>query len=168
MRELYYAQFGTDTIGDVLNAASLVWGGEDHLLDVETIMEAIEEVMDNAVRHSGQDGGAFTLSRSGDKMVARVEDSGVGIHHNMAAASEELSVEFAFRPGPVGTSTGSRRRGGGLVLALDATASIPQMTLCLYTGHTSYTASNGKGYVTSGSGDFHQGVLVEMTCPISD
>ena len=167
MIELYFASFEVGTMGYVLGAASSVWGNEDDLLDIDTVLQVIEELMDNAVRHSGEGDGYFTLMRSGEKVVARVEDSGVGIHHNMAAASEELSVELAFQPGPAGTSTGSWMRGGGLCLALESTAAIPELSLCLYTGNTSYAASNGHGYVTSGSGDFHQGVLVELMCPVS-
>ena len=155
-------------MGEVLGTASVLWGNEDDLLDIDTVLGVAEELMDNVVRHSGEGVGYFTLLRSGDKVVARVEDSGVGIHHNMAAASEELSVELAFQPGPVGTSTGSWMRGGGLYLALEATAAIPELSLSLYTGDTSYAASTGRGYATSGSGDFHQGVLVELICPVSD
>jgi len=164
--ELYTSAFDAATVSTVLETAGLVWGAEDDLLDVETVLDVLEELMDNAVRHSGEKGGSLSLLRYGRKLVARVEDSGVGIHRNMATASEERSVELAFEPGPVGTSTGSPMRGGGLWLALQSTAENPRLTLCLHTGSTVYAASNGEGYATSGSGDYHQGVLVELMCPV--
>ena len=79
--------------------------------------------MVNAVEHSGEGGGVVTLLRVGDTMTLRVEDSGVGIHHNMAAASEEISVARAFQPGPEGTSSGSGiqgRRSGACCFGHDA------------------------------------------------
>ena len=155
-------RFDARNAADVLDAVGRLWGEEDHLLDIDTLIGVIEELMVNAVEHSGEGGGIMTLVRLGDTMTLRVEDSGVGIHHNMAAASEEMSVVRAFHPGPEGTSSGSGFRGGGLVLAVAGTAQIPGLTLCLQSGATSYVAANGAGYVNGGTGDFHQGVLVEL------
>ena len=165
MIELYSSPFDAGSAGSVLETAGRIWGTEDDLLDIETVLEVLEELMDNVVRHSGKEGGFLSLFRCQRKLVARVEDFGVGVHHNMGASSEELSVELAFEPGPVGTSTGSPMRGGGLWLALQSTAENPGLTLHLHTGSTVYTASNGTGFVTSGSGDFHQGVLVDLVHP---
>lgn len=158
-------RFNARNVADALDAVGRLWGEEDHLLDIDTLTGVIEELMVNAVEHSGEGGGVVTLLRVGDTMTLRVEDSGVGIHHNMAAASEEMSVARAFQPGPEGTSSGSGFRGGGLVLAVAGTTQIPGLTLYLQTGATSYVAANGVGYVNGGSGDFHQGVLVELIVP---
>lgn len=130
-------------------------------------MTVVEELLDNAIRHSGEQAGFFTLERIADSVMARVRDEGVGIHHNMAAESEELSVTRAFLPGPEGTSTGEPTRGGGLYLAAYYTGVIEGLSLCLYTGNTCYIAEYGEGYALSGSGDFHQSVLVEVIAPVS-
>ena len=118
-------RFDARTVADALDAVGRLWGEEDHLLDIDTLIGVIEELMVNAVEHSGEGGGVVTLLRVGDTMTLRVEDSGVGIHHNKAAASEEMSVARAFQPGPEGTSSGSGFRDGGLVLTVVGTTQIP-------------------------------------------
>lgn len=89
-----------------------MWSQQDERLDAETVMTVVEELLDNAIRHSGERAGFLTLERIADSVMARVQDDGVGIHHNMAAESEEQSVARAFLPGPEGTSTGEPTRGG--------------------------------------------------------
>lgn len=159
--------FGAGNVADVLDTVGRLWGREDDLADIDTLLGVMEELMENAVEHSGEGGGAVALLRFGDTVTARVEDSGVGIHHNMAAGSEGLSVERAFQPGPVGTSTKTGYRGGGLVMAVAATAQVPGLILHLQSGATGYAAANGQGYANGGRGDFHQGVLVELICPVA-
>ncbi|MDE0375740.1 MAG: hypothetical protein OXK16_07235 [bacterium] len=154
-------RFDARNVADALDAVGRLWGEEDHLLEIDTLTGVIEELMVNAVEHSGG-GGVVTLLRIGATVTLRVKESGVGIHHNMAAASEEISVARAFQPGPEGTSSGSGFRGEGLVLAFAGPTQIPGLTLYLQSGATSYVAANGVGYVNGGSGDFHQGVLVEL------
>ena len=46
------------------------------------------------------------------------------------------------------------------------TGVIEGLSICLYTGNTCYIAEYGGGYASSGSGDFHQGVLVEVIAPV--
>ena len=165
MRELYTAAFDTATMERVLTDVARVWGEADTLLDIDTVIGAVEELMDNAVEHSGNSGGQVTVLRDNFQVAAIVEDGGCGIHANMQAESEGRSVELAFQPGS--TSTGAGQRGGGLWLVLTATAIVPDLTVHLHTGRTSYTASNGHGRLTA-NGTFHQGVLAELSAPLSD
>ena len=168
LHTLYSSSFNSENADQVQNAMITMWGEADQLIDLGEVEAVVEELLDNTLRHSGPGAGTVSLLRCNQRIVARVEDSGVGIHHNMAAASDEISVELAFEPGPLGTSTGSGLRGGGLWLAKAATAAVPGLTLALYSGNTCYTASNGEGRICSGSGDFHQGVIVELICPLSE
>lgn len=163
---LFQSRFTSHDVDDVLNSGHDAWAEVDHVLDIEAALQVVEELMDNSVRHSGLGGGTLLIELLADVVVVRVEDVGVGIHHRMAADSEEQSVALAFQPGPEGTSTGSATRGGGLVLAVRYTALAPDMTLCLQSGHAVYTAEGGHGYLSTGSGDFHQGVLVDIVVPI--
>lgn len=163
---LFQSRFSSLDVDDVLSSAHDAWSEVDHVLDIEAVLHVVEELMDNAVRHSGLGGGSLLIEQVADSVLARVEDVGVGIHHRMAAGSEEQSVALAFQPGPEGTSTGSPTRGGGLVLAVRYTALVPDMALCLQSGQAVYTAEGGRGYLATGSGDVHQGVLVDIVVPI--
>ena len=69
--------------------------------------------MFNVVQHSGEEGGVFALEADKRLVVARVEDGGVGIHHNMSQAhpglSEPETLIKALERG--GTSTRIRNAG---------------------------------------------------------
>ena len=129
----------------VLTDVGRVWGEVDTLLGHRhRDRRSLEELMDNAVEHSGNSGGRVTVLRDNSQVAAIVEDGGCGIHANMQAESEGRSVELGVSS-QVGTSTGAGQRGGGLWLVLTATAIVPDLTVHLHTGRTSYTASHGRG-----------------------
>ena len=72
----------------------------DHIRPVDGLRDALGHLMDNAVRHSGERRGVFTLGRVGDRMVARVEDQGVGMCSTSRPVTlNERSVEDVFEPG---------------------------------------------------------------------
>lgn len=125
--------------------------------------------MFNVLQHSGEGQGSFSLEADEGQIFARVEDSGVGIHHNMSQAypglSEPESLLKALERG--GTSTGYTTRGFGLFWAVMYTESVPGAFFVLTTGDTACLALEGEGRITSTSGDFHQGVAAELCVPFT-
>ncbi len=87
-------------------------------MDTEAFLVIIEELAYNAMQHSGEAGGIFALDIVDDQILAKVEDSGVGIRSTMSRnypdISEGEAVLKAFMGGA--TSTGFESRGGGLYI----------------------------------------------------
>ena len=158
-------------IDGLLESAERILAGQDERIDIDGFLLVVEELMDNVVRHSGKSGGDFTIELVGEYIVARVEDRGVGIHHNMSrqysGLSEDRAVALAFQPGMASNGVSAPRRGLSLVAGHTALAS--GATLCLYTGESCYVVNGGEGTVLPSSGDFHRGVLAELhyrTAPV--
>ena len=160
-------RFDDNTKDELLDSAeSLVFelGGG---LDVDAVLSIVRELMFNVVQHSGEGEGSFSLESDEYQVVARVEDSGVGIHHNMSLAypglSELETLMKALERG--GTSTGYNTRGFGLFWAVMYTEAIPGAFFVLTTGETACMALEGESRIVSTSGDFHQGVAAELCVP---
>ena len=134
-------------------------------IDVDAFLSSVRELMFNVVQHSGEEGGVFALEADKRLVVARVEDGGVGIHHNMSQAhpglSEPETLIKALERG--GTSTGYAMRGFGLFWAVVYTEETSGALLVLTTGEVACMAMNGEPKLISTSGDFHQGVIAELS-----
>ena len=138
-------------------------------MDIEAFLTIIEELVYNAIQHSGEAGGIFALDLVDDQLLAKVEDSGVGIPTTMARRYPDISGGEAVLKAFVGgaTSTGFEGRSGGLYLTLRYTRQVPGCLLNLYTGEVAYVGLYGNGKLLASSGFAHQGVLVEIMVPLS-
>ena len=138
-------------------------------MDTEAFLVIIEELAYNAMQHSGEAGGIFALDIVDDQILAKVEDSGVGIRSTMSRNYPDISEGEAVLKAFMGeaTSTGFESRGGGLYLTLGYTRQVPGCLLNLYTGEVVYVGLNGRGKLLASSGFSHQGVLVEIMVPLS-
>lgn len=136
--------------------------------DTEDFLVIVEELLYNAVQHSGEGGGVLTLDVVGDYLLVKVEDSGVGIYRTMARNYPDISEGEALSKAFVGgaTSTGFEGRGGGLFLTLRYTAQHPGCLLTLYTGELGFVGVDGRGKLVASSGVSRQGVLVELSAPL--
>lgn len=162
--------FGDETIDALLDDTEQALQDLGVEMDVEAFLTIIEELVYNAIQHSGKAGGVFALDLVDDQLLARVEDSGVGIRSTMARNYPDISEAEAVLKAFVGgaTSTGFEGRGGGLYLTLRYTRQVPGCLLNLYTNEVAYVGLDGKGKLLASSGFSHQGVLVEMMVPLFD
>ena len=139
-------------------------------LDIDAFLSTVRELMFNVVQHSGEEEGLFALEADEHQIVARVEDGGVGIHHNMSQAypglSEPETLIKALERG--GTSTGYTTRGFGLFWAVMYTEEVSGAFLFLTTGEVACLALSGEPKITSTSGDFRQGVMAELSVPFGE
>ena len=161
--------FSDETMDPLLDDLEQALIGLGVGFDIEDFLVIVEELLYNAVQHSGKGGGTFALNAIGDRLLARVEDDGVGIHQTMARnypdISEGEALSKAFTGGS--TATGFEGRGGGLFLTLRYTNQHSGCLLTMYTGELGYIGVAGKGKLVASSGFSHQGVLAELSAPAS-
>ena len=103
----------------------------------------------------------FTLSTSGNSILVRVEDQGVGIYHTVPLESPSLTV--AERVQPYGTS-----RLSGLQTMLTFAAATPGVVVNLHSGdygYIGYIAMGGQEYDLISQGSPARGVIVELLIP---
>ena len=155
---LFQHKFDERTLDSVLDGAARVLN--DHVGRVGGLLEALRHLMDNAVRHSGQSQGVLTLSTSGNSILVRVEDQGVGIDHTVRLEYPWLAVAGRFQlPGAP--------RPSGLQAVLAFAAETPRVVVNLHSGDNGYVAMGGQEYDLLSRGSPARGVIVELLIAIA-
>ena len=155
--DLFQRGFDEDTLPGVLDDAIGVLA--DHIRPVDGLRDALRHLMDNAVRHSGERRGVFTLGRVGDRMVARVEDQGVGMCSTSEGDPDERSVADVFKPGLTPLS--------GLQKVVAFTAKAPGLVMSLASGTDGYIARDGQGHGLLYRGCSPNGTMAELLIPVT-
>ncbi|MDE0231967.1 MAG: ATP-binding protein [bacterium] len=171
---IYETAFDSTTV-DTLEAELWRLVSERRLpVDAGSLSEVVVELADNALLHSGEDGGWFSVQiggRAREELAVVVSDRGVGIPHrvNQAAADRDLddyqALLLAFQPRF--SSTGDPHRGFGLNIALEYTGRIPGSALTVESGRAVFAATDAKGRVLSRGARPVQGVTARLSVPVS-
>ena len=164
MATLYQAEFDHGTVGGVLVAlGDLVEGLVE---DARRLVIVVGELADNALQHSGQDGGWCSVVTTENRLVVTIQDQGVGIHASMRRAypdiEEGLAVAAAFSGGV--TSEVGPIRGLGLMMVLSYTET--GADLLLETGGVAYVGIGGRGQLVGKSTQHVDGVTAMLQVPL--
>ena len=162
---VYKSDFDSDTVGEVIRrlgetVSSMVDGSR-------RLLNAVRELADNAVFHSGVGCGSCIAEEAGGSLAVTIRDHGMGLHGSMKRnypdIDEALAVRSAFRGGV--SSTAGEARGLGLMMVLDYTNT--GATLLFETGGIALVGVDGKDHVLGKSTQLVQGVTATLTVPLS-
>lgn len=143
-------------------------------VDTGSLSEVVVELADNALLHSGEDVGWFSVQLGGrprEQLTVVIVDRGVGIPHRVNQAVEDRDLDdyqallLAFQPRF--SSTGDPHRGFGLNIALEYTGRVSGSALTVESGHAVFAATEGGGRVLSKGARRIQGVTARLSVPVS-
>lgn len=131
------------------------------------LLFCVRELADNAIYHSGRNGGWCMAQDAEDVISVTVQDRGVGIHHSIRGACPDLdersALMAAFGMGVSGAFD-DPDRGLGLGLVLEFTRSGAH--LLLETGGLAFLGIDGKNQVIGKSTQRVQGVAATVSFPL--
>ena len=163
MSILYESEFDAASIGEVMiEVGRLVTGRVD---DGRRLMAMVRELADNAVYHSGEDGGWCAIEQSERHLTIVVRDRGIGIHRSLSDFYSDIGEREALRwvfGGGV-SATADPDRGLGLRMVLDCTRQGP--TLLFETGGVAFVGVDGRGRLIGKSTQRVDGVLATLRVP---
>ena len=158
---VYRSDFDSDTVGEVIRG--LGEAVSSMVDDSRGLLNAVRELADNAVFHSGVGHGWCIAEEADGSLAITIRDDGMGLHGSMKRnypdIDEALAVRSAFRGGV--SSTAGEARGLGLMMVLGYTNT--GATLLLETGGTSFVGVGGKGHVLGKSTQQVQGVTATLS-----
>ncbi len=143
-------------------------------VDIGALVEAVVELADNAVLHSGEGGGWCSMQqghRPHDHLTVVIADRGVGIPHRVNQVTDPPKLDdydamlLAFEPRF--SSTQDAYRGFGLNLASDFTERASRAVFSLESGHAVYAAESGRGRVLSRGSRPVKGVIARISVPVA-
>lgn len=128
---------------------------------------------DNAVQHSGEGGGWWSVrefAQPHQLLAVVIADRGVGIPHRVNQSVDRTLDDYqamllACRPRF--SSTGDVHRGYGLTIAVDFTARVSGSVFSLESGMAAYAATGGVGRVLSKGTRPVKGVIARLSVPLS-
>lgn len=146
----------TAEIGDLI---------EGRVEEPRQLLNAVRELADNALFHSGADNGWCAVEEIDDQLAVTVQDQGMGIHQSMrrlyADIDERQALLLAFGGGV--SATGDPIRGLGLKMVLDYTQT--GAALLLETGGSAFVGTDGQGRVIGKSTQQIKGVTATFCSP---
>ena len=165
MTTVYRSTFDGRTLPDVMKDLAGALAG----LGVEDrrLLFCVRELADNAIFHSGRNGGWCMAQQADEAISVTVQDRGVGIHQNMRAGypdiGERAALTAAFGMGVSGAFD-DPDRGLGLGLVLEFTRSGAH--LLLETGGVAFLGIGGNSQVIGKSSQRVQGVVATLSIPL--
>lgn len=160
---LYRSRFDATNVGSMMvEIGDLIKGRAE---EPRQFLNAVRELADNALFHSGAGNGWCAVEEIDDKLAVTVQDQGMGIHRSMrrlyAGIDERQALLFAFGGGV--SVTGDPIRGLGLKMVLDYTQT--GFTILLETGGAALVGINGQGRVIGKSTQQIKGVAATFCSP---
>lgn len=160
---LYRSKFDATNVGSMTaEIGDLIEGRVEELRQP---LNAVRELADNALYHSGAGNGWCAVEGIDDKLAVTVQDQGMGIHQSMrrlyADIDERQALLFAFGGGV--PATGEPTRGLGLKMVLNYTQT--GSTILLETGGAALVGIDGQGRVIGKSTQQIKGVTATFSSP---
>lgn len=171
---LYQTAFDATTADGMEDALWRLLARKRWPVDIGSLTEVVVELADNAILHSGEAGGWFSVQlghHPHQQLTVVIADRGVGIPHRVKEAVEDRDLDdyqallLAFQPRF--SSTGDPHRGFGLNLALDYTGRVAGSVFTLESGKAVYAASDGRGRVLSKGTRPVTGVTARLSLPVT-
>jgi len=157
----YQSGFDATTVGAVAVQIRQVIGDLVEGEWAHGVLYMIRELVDNAVFHSGTNGGDCLMELSETHLHVVIRDRGWGIHHSLqqvyGAIDESTAVRWAFQ-GVSGTA--DDQRGIGLPSVLQRTET--GIGLLLETGTVAFVGTQGEGYLIRKSTQGVEGVVATL------
>ena len=165
---MFKSTFSAADITDVMSQVRDV--ARDHdVPDRRRLVTMARELAENALYHSGEDGGVCKAGMIGDgEFGIEVRDEGKGIHASMLqqypGIDEASALTAAFGGNVSSMSEQDPNRGLGLTMVRDYTEA--GANLLLESGNLAYAACGGSGRLISTRPRYVQGVRAVLTLPI--
>ena len=153
----------TDVIEVITALGEVLSQNGTHPDDLDQVLYVTEELVDNALDHSGESQVHLSFQSRGPTLIVTISDSGVGIYRRVKARhphmNESEAVKWAFGSG---NTTTNAPRGYGLAESAALTER-EGFALLLETGGVGIVASEGNIYIASKSSNRVIGTTVQIT-----
>lgn len=154
---------GADAFEVVAALGEVLFDNGTHPDDLDQVLYVVEELIDNALDHSGQSQVELSVQSRGPTLIVTVSDSGVGIYRRVSERhpnmNEAEAVRWAFG---AGNTTTNAPRGYGLAESAALTER-EGYALLLETGGVCIVASDGELCIAGKSSNRVTGTTVQIT-----